>query len=145
MTDAPRVDFEELDLGNEQLIVWNDRPFTGIAVEFFPDGTLCSEVPHLDGVRHGLVRAWYPSGQLRKEANLWQGGLHGYKHEWDEQGRLVSTEFGELGVGTAEKRWDEQGRLIRDWQIGPDDSLYEVLLIKREKWGHLAPPAVKTR
>ena len=140
MTDMPRVDFEELDLDDEQLIVWNGRPFTGIAVEFFPDGTLCSEVPHLEGVRHGLIRAWYPSGQLRKEANLWQGGLHGYKREWDEQGHLVSDELGELGIGIAEKRWDEQGRLIRDWRIGTKDNLYELLLIKREKWGHRAPP-----
>jgi hypothetical protein len=140
MTDMPRVDFEELDLGDDQSITWKGQPFTGVAVEFFPDGALCSEVPHLDGVRHGWVRAWYPSGQLRKEANLWQGGLHGYKREWDEQGGLISEELGELGIGTAEKRWDEQGQLVRDWRISPKDSLYGTLQIKRELWGHLAPP-----
>jgi hypothetical protein len=140
MTDMPRVDFEDLDLGDNQLITWKDQPFTGIAVEFFPNGTLCSEVPHLDGVRHGLLRAWYPSGQLREEASLWQGGVHGYKREWDEQGRLISEMIGELGIRTAEKTWDDQGRLIRDWHIGPNDDMYEILQIKREKWGHLAPP-----
>ncbi|PTL78335.1 toxin-antitoxin system YwqK family antitoxin [Vitiosangium sp. GDMCC 1.1324] len=140
MTDLPRVDFEELDIGHEQLIVWRGQPFTGVAVEFFPDGTLCSEVPHLNGVRHGLVRAWHPSGQLRKEANLWQGGLHGYLHEWDEQGRLISEERGELGIGVAEKRWDEQGRLIKDWHISPEDNLYGILQIKRKKYGQSAPP-----
>jgi hypothetical protein len=140
MTDMPRVDFEDLDLGDNQLITWKGQPFTGVAVEFFPDGTLCSEVPHLDGVRHGLVRAWYPAGQLRKEANLWQGGLHGYKREWDEQGRLISEMIGEIGIGISEKKWDAQGRLLRDWRISPKDSLYSTLQIKREKWGHLAPP-----
>jgi MORN repeat protein len=140
MTDMPRVDFEDLDLGDDQSITWKGKPFTGVAVEFFPDGTLCSEVPHLDGVRHGLVRAWYPSGQLSEEKNLWQGGIHGYARLWDEQGRLISERIGELGIRIAEKRWDEQGKLIREWHISPQDNLYEILQIKREKWGHLAPP-----
>jgi hypothetical protein len=140
VTDLPRVDFEELDLGDDQLIVWKGQPFTGIAVEVFPDGTLRGEVPHLEGVRHGWVREWYLSGQLKYEANLWHGGVHGYMREWDEQGRLITEMIGELGIRIAEKRWDEQGRLIRDWHIGPKDNLYEILQIKREKWGHLAPP-----
>ncbi|WP_309890766.1 hypothetical protein [Archangium sp.] len=140
MTALPRVDFEELDVGDEQLIVWKDQPFTGIAVEFFPDGGLCSEVPHLDGVIHGLVRTWHASGQLKKEANLWQGGLHGYERNWDEQGRLVSETLGELGIGIAEKRWDEQGRLTKNWRISSTDNLYNLLLLKRKKLGPFAPP-----
>lgn len=140
MTDMPRVDFDDLDVGENQLIVWKDRPFTGIAVEFFPDGKPCSEVPHLNGLRHGLLRAWHPSGQLREEKSLWYGGLHGYKRIWDERGRIISEVLGELGIGIAEKRWDEQGRLIMDWHIGPEDNLYDILQIRRKQWGHLAPP-----
>ncbi len=142
MTDMPRVDFDELELvvRDDQYMFWKGQPFTGVAVEFFPDGTLRSEVYHVDGVEHGPKREWYPSGQIQDEATIWHGGLHGYKRIWDEQGRLISEELGELGIGIAEKRWDEQGRLIRDWHISPKDSLYEILLIKREKWGHLAPP-----
>ncbi|PTL76556.1 toxin-antitoxin system YwqK family antitoxin [Vitiosangium sp. GDMCC 1.1324] len=140
MTETLRVLHDELDIGDEQLMVWEGKPFTGIAVEFFPDGKLQSEVPHLDGVEHGLKRAWYPSGQLGKEANLWYGSLHGYLRKWDEQGRLIHEMLGELGVGIAEKRWDEQGRLIRDWHINPKDDMYEILQLCRKKWGHLAPP-----
>ncbi len=142
MTDMPRVDFDELELvvSDDQYMFWNGKPFTGVAVEFYPDGTLCSEVPHLNGLEHGLKRAWHPSGQLRKESNLWNGGLHGYRREWDEQGRLVSEALGELGICIAEKQWNEQGRLIRDWHIGPTDSLYSTLLICRRKWGQSAPP-----
>jgi MORN repeat variant len=144
MTDMPRVDWEELELGDDQLIFWKDQPFTGVAVEFFPDGTLWSEVPHLKGVRHGVTRQWYPSGKLRDEISYWEGGLHGYHRVWDEQGRLVSEDLGEIGIGIAEKRWDEQGRLIKDWHIGPSDSLWITLLIKRKKWGHFAPPLPKS-
>jgi antitoxin component YwqK of YwqJK toxin-antitoxin module len=140
MTDTLRVHLDELDFDDEQLMIWKGKPFTGVGVEFFPAGLLRSEVYHVDGVEHGPKREWYSSGQLKDEANIWQGGLHGYKRIWDEKGRLISEELGELGIGIAEKRWDEQGRLIRDWRIGPKDSLYEILLIKREKWGHLAPP-----
>ncbi len=140
MTDMPRVNFEELDLGDDQLIVWKGQPFTGVAVEFFPDGKLCSEVPHLNGVRHGLLRAWHPSGQLREETSLWQGGLHGYERIWDEQGRLISEVIGELGIEIAEKRWDEQGRLVKDWRIGPNDNLYGILQIKRKKFGQFTSP-----
>jgi hypothetical protein len=140
MTDLPRVDFDELDIGEDQLMVWRGQPFTGIAVEFFPDGKPCSEVPHVNGLMHGTLRAWHPSGQLREEASLWYGALHGYQREWDEQGRLVSEVLGELGTGVAEKRWDEHGRLIRDWRISPADSLYSTLQLCRQKWGASAPP-----
>jgi hypothetical protein len=75
-----------------------------------------------------------------EEANLWQGGLHGYERHWDEQGRLILERVGEIGIGVAEKQWDEQGRLIKDWRIGPKDNLYEILLLKRKKYGHFAPP-----
>ncbi|PTL79682.1 toxin-antitoxin system YwqK family antitoxin [Vitiosangium sp. GDMCC 1.1324] len=142
MTDLPRVHFDELELvvSDDQYMFWKGQPFTGIAVEFFPDGTLQSEVPHVDGIEHGLVRVWRPSGQLCKEENLWYGGLHGYERMWDEQGRLISERIGELGIAIAEKRWDEQGRLTRDWHIGPKDNLYDILQIKRRKWGQFAPP-----
>ncbi len=140
MTDIPRVHFDELEVGDEQLMLWKGQPFTGVAVEYFPDGKLCSEVPHVDGVEYGLMRAWHPSGQLRKEASLWEGGLHGYRRIWNEQGRLLSETLGELGIAIAEKEWDEQGRLIKDWHIGPTDSLYSTLHLKRKKWGRLAPP-----
>jgi hypothetical protein len=140
MTDLPRVDFDELEIGDDQLMLWQGQPFTGVAVEFFPDGKLCSEVPHVNGLEHGLLRAWHRSGQLRREANLWYGGLHGYAREWDEQGRLISERLGELGIAIAEKQWDEQGRLTRDWRIGPGDNLYDILQIKRKRFGHAAPP-----
>ncbi|WP_158502004.1 toxin-antitoxin system YwqK family antitoxin [Vitiosangium sp. GDMCC 1.1324] len=142
MTVLPCVHFDELELvvSDDQYMFWKGQPFTGIAVEFFPDGTLQSEVPHVNGIRHGLVRAWHPSGQLRKESNLWYGGLHGYRREWDEQGHLVAEVLGELGIAIAEKRWDEQGRLIKDWHISPTDNLYSTLQICRKKWGQSAPP-----
>lgn len=117
MTDLPRVDFEELDFGEDQLVVWKDQPFTGVAVELFPDGKPCSEVPFLNGLRHGVLRAWYPSGQLKEEKHLWYGGLHGYA-----------------------RVWNEQGGLIMDWHLGPQDSLYGTLEICRKKWGRSAPP-----
>lgn len=140
MTELPRVIFEEIDVGEEQLMFWKGKPFTGIAVEFFPDGTLQSEVYHVNGLEHGPKRGCYSSGQLRKEANLWYGGLHGYLREWDEQGRLTSEVLGELGIGIAEKVWDGQGRLIKDWRISPKDSLYGTLQICRKKWNKSAPP-----
>ncbi len=118
---------------------WKGQPFTGIAVEFFPDGALQCEVHHVNGLRHGLSREWYPSGQLMLEKNLWCGGLHGYERVWDEQGRLRSERIGEFGIEIAEKRWDEQLRLVRDWHISPTDSLYEEWQLRRKKYGQSDP------
>ena len=140
MTDLPRVDFDELEPGEDQLMFWQGQPFTGVAVEFFPDGTLQSEVYHVNGLAHGPSRGWYPSGRLRDEMTLWYGALHGYKREWDEQGRLVSESLGELGIGVAEKRWDVHGKLIRDWHISPRDNLFSTLQLCRQKWAASAPP-----
>jgi hypothetical protein len=140
MSDLPRVHFDDLDIGQDQLMVWKGQPFTGVAVEFYADGKPCSEVAHVNGLIHGLSRAWYPSGNLREESQLWYGGLHGYERVWDEQQRLVSERIGELGIGVAEKVWDGQGRLIKDWHIGPADSLYNEWQWRRKQWGPSAPP-----
>jgi antitoxin component YwqK of YwqJK toxin-antitoxin module len=142
MTDIPRIDFDELELvvGDDYYMFWKGQPFTGFAVEFFPDGTLRSEVHHVNGLRHGPSREWYPSGRLMVEANHWHGGLHGYEHTWNEQGRLISERIHEFGIEIAWKRWDEQGSLIKDWRINPTDSLYNEWQLRRQKWGQAAPP-----
>jgi hypothetical protein len=144
MTDTPRVDWDELELSNDLLILWKGQPFTGFAVEFYPDGRLASEVMHVDGMKHGLSRSWYDSGQLMDEETYWLDGLHGYCREWAEQGRLVSEVLGELGIQIAEKRWDDQGRLIKDWHIGPNDNSWTMLQFNRKHLGHRAPPLPKT-
>jgi hypothetical protein len=56
MTGMPRVDFDELDLGDNQLITWKGQPFTRVAIEFSPNGKSCSEAPHLEGVGLQLYR-----------------------------------------------------------------------------------------
>jgi hypothetical protein len=140
MTDTLRVHVNELDFGDKQLMIWNGKPFTGVAVEFFPDGKLQSEEYYVDGIEHGPSRVWFPSGQLLEEMNHWRGSLHGYYRMWDERGTLREEALCELGVWLAERRWDEQGRLVRDWRLGPEDTEYNTLLLVRRKWGHLAPP-----
>jgi len=142
MTDIPRVDFDELELvvRDDSYMFWKGEPFTGVAVEFFPDGPLQSEVHHVRGLRHGPSREWYPSGKLMSEANLQYGGLHGTRRTWDEQGRLVGEDTGEFGIVIAEKRWDEQGRLMRDWHISPTDSLHAEWQLRRKEYGQSAPP-----
>ncbi|WP_257454893.1 toxin-antitoxin system YwqK family antitoxin [Archangium lipolyticum] len=142
MTDIPRVHFDELELvvRDGYYLYWKGQPFTGFAVEFFPDGTLQSEVHHVDGIENGPKREWFPSGKLMEEANLWNGGLHGYERVWDEQGRLRSERRGEFGIPITEKRWDEHGGLMKDWHITPTDSLYEQWQLRRKTYGQSAPP-----
>lgn len=143
MTDIPRVDFDELELvvRDGYYLFWKGQPFTGFALERFPDGTLQSEVYHVDGIEHGPSRQWYPWGKLMEEKNLWNGGLHGYERTWDEQGRLISERIGEFGIAISEKRWNEQGRLMKDWHITPTDSLYEEWQLRRKRFGQSAPPS----
>jgi antitoxin component YwqK of YwqJK toxin-antitoxin module len=138
MTDLPRVELDELELvvrDDGYYFHWNGQPFTGIAIESFPEGPLQSETYYADGIENGPRRAWYPSGKLMEEANLWYGGIHGHERTWDEQGRLRSEKLGEFGITLSEKRWDEEGRLVNDWHISPSDTLYVVWQARRKTHG----------
>ena len=67
------------------------KPFTGKAVENFPDGKPEAESDFLLGKKDGLERFWYPNGQLREQSQWFSGSAHGMFMNWNPEGKLIRS------------------------------------------------------
>lgn len=52
-------------------------PFSGFAIETFPDGRLRTQMPFMRGLHDGVTRRWHPNGQLKSEQSFRNGVAHG--------------------------------------------------------------------
>lgn len=137
MNDPPRVAYDDLDVDEEQRMTWGGRPFTGIAIERFPDGAPRSETAFVDGVKEGVSRIWHSNGRLADEDRFWRGSRHGKGSGWTREGKLVREELCELGILVRATFFTEDGSILRTWDVDPNDTL---LLARRRAWGEVAPP-----
>lgn len=69
MSDGGRVQFDDLELGNNGVMMSQGRPFTGVAYETNSSGKAIGEASFLDGIQRGVAREWLESGQLVSEAH----------------------------------------------------------------------------
>ena len=63
-------------------------PFTGIARDYFPDGTVHMEIPIKNGKFHGRVTEWHSNGKMNAQSDFSEGQLHGQNREWTADGKL---------------------------------------------------------
>ena len=84
--EAPKivVAYEKLK-GRDDLWYFEGKPFTGVAVEKYPNGQKEYEGTFKDGKLHGLGTEWYENGQKSAEFTLKDGKLISEKR-WDEDG-----------------------------------------------------------
>ena len=89
VTNTLRVDFELLGESDDEHaeLVYEGRPFTGVAYEKDREGRLVSLSGYQNGRASGPLRTWYPSGQIEQEQYYRRGGLHGPWREWYANGR----------------------------------------------------------
>ena len=50
-----------------------EKPFSGFAIETFPDGSLQTQMSLMHGREDGFTRRWHPNGQLESEKSFRQG------------------------------------------------------------------------
>jgi antitoxin component YwqK of YwqJK toxin-antitoxin module len=119
-----RVDADDLDeqftAGGSRIIVFDDKPLTGVAYEMNELGNLWSEQAYEDGVLSGVSRDWYQNGQLQSETDYRWNRVHGHNRKWFENGQLKSDALVELGYIIRKQEWDEQGNLIKEYHIESD-------------------------
>src|SRR5262245_1258548 len=125
MTNLPRVDFDELDLGDEQLSTWQGRPFTGVAFENSSEGKLRCEQEFVDGLRQGVTRQWHPNSQRAYVSHCWKDVLHGKHTGFNPDGKLVQEEIHELGILVHATYFADDGTVTRTYDIDPNDSLLQ--------------------
>ena len=126
------IDADDLLYSMEEGIFLHDgEPYTGLAREYRPAGTLVEESTYLDGVQTGPARYWYPSGQRRGEENFLNNGLHGPCKEWHPNGQLRREAVFEHSILVRDRTHDEAGRLVGEFQLTENDPMFKILEASR--------------
>ena len=81
------------DMGYRRgVLTWEGHPYTGVARGTHGDGSLRTEIPLNQGLRHGTVREYYPGGGLSMRAEFVDGQRHGERRYFDEEGNLIKLQ-----------------------------------------------------
>jgi len=122
MKDDPHVQYDELELGGDQLLMWRGHPFTGTAYETDPAGTVIGDAryvqglqtgaAHENGSKHGLCRRWYENSQLESEAEY------------------------RFSIKVREKCWSADGMLVKDWSLPHNDAQWALIALLERRFQH---------
>ncbi len=111
------------------------EPFTGLAVEYWPNGKKKVEVDYLDGKPHGREIRWYENGRKKSEIECREGVAHGKAVSWYGNGRKES-----------EAQWDDgkrQGRSAwwyENGQMGEELEYRDGKVVRRQAWDNYGNP-----
>jgi antitoxin component YwqK of YwqJK toxin-antitoxin module len=90
-------------------------PFTGVMVEFYPDGARLSRSVVVEGHLHGLSEGWHPDGQLQVREHFVHGLSHGERVKWHANGATQSLAVIVEGqLHGPFRRWHENGALAEE-------------------------------
>ena len=94
--------------------VKSNKPYSGDAVEFWPNGQKKEEATYKDGKLDGLETQWYESGQKVYEVTYKDGEEDGLEVWWHENGhKNIESKYqkGKLVEGS-EKCWNNKGEPV---------------------------------
>ena len=102
---------------NHQQSIWTsgDVPFSGYAVQYFPNHQLKEKFAILNGKRQNEMTMWYPDGHLKTVATYDLGKLHGPKRIWSQDSGHVLIALYNYHRGKphgAQKKWYPNGQLF---------------------------------
>jgi len=104
-----------------QYLKGESKPFTGRAVQNFPDGKQMMEMTFADGLANGPVTEWHSNGEKKFSTTYLNGKMDGRAMRWHTNGQMhmdATFKSGRQdGRGT---EWDEEGNELRVeiWQDG---------------------------
>lgn len=116
-----RIHFDDLVVDENQLHLYNDKPFSGVAIEKFANGSLSCEQEFCEGIESGKRREWFPSGSLKTEAYITRGVLNGLKTQWFESGKKQLEAQYLKGICTARTQWSEDGEVVEQYEVSEND------------------------
>lgn len=126
---AVEVNKESLTLiATEGIYYYQDSPFSGYAVQFYPNDSLAEKISFVEGKKEGLYQKWYPSGILSFESNYKSGRRDGITKTWWKGGGLRSESHHTMGVVHGnQKQWYKSGQLFKSINIveGKEEGLQQ--------------------
>jgi len=66
------------------------NPFTGIMLDFYPDGAILARSVISNGLPNGFSETWFTNGQLQVRENFKNGVSDGFRQKWYETGAKMS-------------------------------------------------------
>src|SRR5215472_16203252 len=111
------VDFKSLRHDEDGKMWHEGNLFTGLAVEYWPNGVVASEANYIDGIKDGPSVGWHDNGVPSVEKTYRIGRVTGTMRKWDRNGQLILEEEIYDGRALWRKRWDESGNLIEDYRL----------------------------
>jgi antitoxin component YwqK of YwqJK toxin-antitoxin module len=85
--------------------------FTGVMVEFYPDGTLQSRSVVSNGLLNGVSEGWRTNGVLAVREMFNAGRSHGVRTKWDESGnRIAETDIRAGEIEGMHREWHTNGQ-----------------------------------
>lgn len=115
---SDQVDLDELDEDEHDRAWLHGRPFSGEAVETYPNGRPASMTTYHDGYEDGPQRFWRDDGSLESECTLRRGNAVGKTETWHRSGALAEEKmFDDRGRPLWWRSWDEDGHVVGegDW------------------------------
>lgn len=110
---------DELDWGGEhyqQIVRYLDNgeeePFTGLAYDLFPDGSLSFYGYIKEGYREGKVVRFYSNGKVMSNRYLISGSAHGLQLDFFDNGQLKLVSYAIMGGRVLYSEFDEEGNLV---------------------------------
>ena len=98
-----RVRDSEVVLDEEQRASLDGQPFTGVAYDdaAVANGVTLSEVVYDDGWQSGVARDYFADGSVAAESSYFQGTQHGWDRRWSPDGQLLRETLYEFGIAVA--------------------------------------------
>lgn len=132
MADVPRVDANALDW-DDYVCYYEGQPFSGVAFELRPSGSLWSEQTFANGLLEGVSRDYHEHGGLDSETVYKMGIANGPSRAFYATGRPKYERLIELGICVRSREYDESGTLVKDQILRPEDSNYRLLEAARAR------------
>ena len=111
------LEFGALEVGDDglQYASGEEKPFTGVSVEFYPDGTKRNIYTWKNGKENGLHKIWHEGTSLKKqEVQYSEGLMDGTAIRWHPDGQLKSLEHYAKGKKQGLfLKWHPNGQLAK--------------------------------
>jgi antitoxin component YwqK of YwqJK toxin-antitoxin module len=108
-----RVEFDDCEYADDQSLLYQGEPYTGVVFETYADGSPAAEQSYRQGILDGLSRVWHPNHQLKSET-MYAFGLRVYERQWHENGKpKLDRKFDGRAKLISEARFDEAGVPIK--------------------------------
>jgi antitoxin component YwqK of YwqJK toxin-antitoxin module len=112
LVPAEQVSRKQLVLQQGRLMKTSQtNAFTGLMVEFYPDGTLQSRSAVSNGLLHGVSEGWHTNGVLAITEVFVSGKSHGTRTKWDaSSNRIAETDIREGEIEGLHREWHTNGK-----------------------------------